>query len=121
MPSNWSKGQTKETNISIKKISDTMKRKKIDNFGVWRERMKKEGKLKTEYSTFAKNGDLAEFIGVVLGDGHIRNYPRTEELSIFSNSNNPGFVRRYSGIVEKIFDKKPANTIAKSQRIAPSA
>jgi DNA-binding transcriptional regulator WhiA len=62
-----------------------------------------------------KNGDLAELIGVVLGDGHIRAYPRAEELSIFSNSNNPGFVRRYSILVEKIFDKKPTKTIHSGQ------
>ena len=35
MPSNWSKGQTKETNLSVRKISDTMKSRKLDNFKVW--------------------------------------------------------------------------------------
>lgn len=111
MPSNWSKGQTKYTNLSVKKISDTMRRKKIDNFKVWRDRMKTEGKIKSEYLSFKKDGDLAELIGVILGDGHIRVYPRAEELSIFSNSNNPGFVKRYSFLIEKIFDKKPVTTL----------
>lgn len=27
---------------------------------------------------------------------------------IFSNANNPGFVKRYAALVEKLFDKKPA-------------
>jgi DNA-binding transcriptional regulator WhiA len=70
--------------------------------------MKKEGKIKTEYKELEKNGDLAELIGVILGDGHIGIFPRTEALLIFSNSNNQGFVNRYSAIVEKLFDKKPA-------------
>lgn len=69
--------------------------------------MIKAGKIKSVYPEFQKNGDLAELIGVILGDGHIRKFPRTEELSIFSNSNNPGFVTRYSALVGNIFDKKP--------------
>jgi DNA-binding transcriptional regulator WhiA len=110
MPSNWNKGQTKYTNTSVEKISNTMKRKKIDNFKLWREKMKIKGKIKSEYLSFKKDGNLAELIGVILGDGHIRAYPRTEELSIFSNSNNLGFVKRYSNLVENIFGKKPAIT-----------
>ena len=105
MPS-WNKGQTKHTNPSVKKISDTMKLRGINNFKNWMDRMRTEGKIKSEYSPFKKDGDLAELIGVILGDGHIRPYPRTEELSIFSNSNNPGFVERYATLVEKIFGKK---------------
>ena len=50
MPSSWNKGQTKYTNISVKKISDTMKHKKIDNFKLWRDKMKIEGKIKSKYS-----------------------------------------------------------------------
>ncbi len=107
MPSNWSKGQTKYTNLSIKKISDTMKAKKLDNFKIWRNRMKIEGKIKSEYLPFKRDGDLAELVGVVLGDGHICSYARTEELRIISNSNNPGFVARYAKIIEKVFNKKP--------------
>jgi hypothetical protein len=97
----WNKGLTKNTNLSVRKISETMKKRRIDNFRVWR-----EGKIKLSYEPFDRDGDLAELIGVILGDGHIRKYPRTEELSIFSNSNNPGFVDRYSRLVEKIFCKK---------------
>jgi hypothetical protein len=106
MPSNWAKGQTKETNLSVKKISDTMKRRKIDNFKKWRDKMKAEGKIKSKYPAFKKDGNLAELIGVTLGDGHICAYARTEELRIISNSNNPGFINRYAKIIEKIFDKK---------------
>lgn len=107
MPSNWNKGQTKYTNLSVKKISDTMKEKGIDNFKIWREKMKTEGKIKSEYLPLKKDGNLAELIGVVLGDGHICSYPRTEELRIISNSNNSGFITRYAKIIEKVFNKKP--------------
>jgi DNA-binding transcriptional regulator WhiA len=57
-----------------------------------------------------KNRALAELNGVILGDGHIWRFPRTDELSIFSNSNNQGFIKRYSGIIEAVFAKKPALT-----------
>lgn len=42
-------------------------------------------KRKVIYTEPTKDGDLAELIGVVLDDGHIAAFPRTEELSIFSN------------------------------------
>jgi len=103
----WNKGQTKEMNKSVKQISLTMRKKKIDNFSEWRDRMKKLGKIRSIYKDFKKDGDLAELIGVILGDGHIGIFPRTECLLIFSNTKNKGFIRRYSTLVEKIFDKKP--------------
>jgi DNA-binding transcriptional regulator WhiA len=107
MPSNWNKGQTKYTNLSVKKISDTMKAKGIDNFSKWREEMRKLGKIKSVYPDFDKNGDLAELIGVILGDGHIEVFPRSESLSLFSHSDDHGFVSRYSDLIQKIFKKKP--------------
>lgn len=107
MPSNWNKGQTKNTNLSVKKISDTMRLRKIDNFKAWRDGMKADGKIKSEHPPLEKNGDLAELIGVVLGDGHICAYPRCEELRLVSNSSNSGFVERYAVLMERIFNKKP--------------
>lgn len=83
-----------------------MKRKGIDNFAEWRKKMRAEGKLISEYPEFTKNGDLAELMGVVLGDGHLSKFPRTEELTVFSNFNNPGFIKRYTGLLEKMFKKK---------------
>lgn len=113
-PSPWNKGYNKETHPGIKKISKTFKRKKIDNFAKWRESAIKEGLIKVKYPSFEKNGDLAEFIGVVLGDGYIGKFPRTEVLGIYSNSNNEGFINRYSELVEKLFDKKP--TVSKRKK-----
>lgn len=107
VPKNWNKGLTKETNLSVKKISETMKLKKINNFKSWHEKMKLQGKIKSIYPPLKENGDLAELIGVTLGDGHICTYPRTEEVRIISNSNNPGFIKRYARILEKVFSKRP--------------
>ncbi len=107
MSKGWSKGFTKLTHPSVLKISETMRKNRIDNFACWRERMRKEGKLKSVYSPLKKNGDLAELIGVILGDGHIEKFPRTERLYIASNSKNKGFIKRYAKLIEDIFKKAP--------------
>ncbi|MFA5098930.1 MAG: LAGLIDADG family homing endonuclease [Candidatus Paceibacterota bacterium] len=103
----WNKGLTKETHPSVKKISETFKRKKINNFKKWADKMKAAGKIKSNYPDFKKDKYLAELVGVVLGDGHIGKFPRTERLIISCNSKNKGFINRYGGIIEKIFSKKP--------------
>jgi intein/homing endonuclease len=84
-----------------------MRARHLDNFYAWREQMKKEGKVKSSYPPFPKNGDLAELIGVVLGDGHIDRFPRSESLTIAANSNNNGFIERYTHLMKMIFNKAP--------------
>src|SRR3989344_527976 len=103
----WNKGFTKDTHPSVRKISDTMHSGRIDNFAGWRAQAIQAGKIKILFPPLPRNGDLAELIGVVLGDGHIEKFPRTERLLIFSNSNNPGFVARYAEIVKRLFEKEP--------------
>jgi len=103
----WSKGFTKENHPSVRKISETMKRKRINNFAEWRRKAIRDGRIRVRFPALLRNGDLAEVIGVMLGDGHIEKCPRTERLLIFSNSNNKGFVERYAGLVQKLFKKKP--------------
>src|SRR4030042_1614280 len=100
-PAPWNKGKTALTHHSIAKISETFKRKRIDNFKEWRDRMKAIGKIKSTYPVFNRNGDLAELIGVILGNGYIGKFPRTEVLTILSNSNNKGFIKRYFNIVKR--------------------
>ncbi len=70
--------------------------------------MKSDGVIKSHYPEFEKNEDLAELIGVTLGDGHVCKYERTEELRIVSNSKNLGFINRYASIVKKVFSKTPS-------------
>jgi len=113
-PAPWSKGYTKETHPSVLKTSETFRKNKIDNFRKWRDRMKKLGKIKSNYPPLKQNGDLAELIGVVLGDGNIFKFPRAEALTIASNAKNKGFIQRYSSLIQKIFSKKP--TINKPSR-----
>lgn len=103
----WNKGLTKETNASVQKISLTMRKKGIDNFSAWRAQMRKDGKVKTIYPSFKRNGNLAELIGVILGDGNICKFPRTEALRIVGNSAHQGYIDRYAKLIESVFEKKP--------------
>lgn len=111
----WNKGHTKYNHSSVAKISRTFKNKKIDNFAEWREKMKMLGKIKSEYPLLRKDENLAELIGVVLGDGHIQAFPRTERLIVSSNSENKGFINRYANLIKKIFHKKPLCMKAKNE------
>jgi len=89
------------------KISKTMKFKKLDNFKKWRDEMKRLGKIRSIYPKLKRDGDLAELIGVVLGDGNISVFPRTEAMTIASNAKNKGFIQRYAHLTKKIFSQKP--------------
>lgn len=110
----WNKGYTKFTHPSVLKISQTFKKKRINNFNNWRNEQKIKGLIPKDYLEFKKTPELAELIGVVLGDGNISKFPRTERLIITGNANNPGFLDRYSLIIEKIFNKKPNISKVKS-------
>lgn len=102
----WNKGLTKETNSSVMKISQTMRFKEIDNFKIWRNKLIREGKF--DLATISGNKLTAELVGVILGDGNITAYPRCERLIISSHSNADKFIQRYSKIVKRTFNKKPA-------------
>lgn len=109
-PPPWNKGFTKETHPSVAKISTTFKKKKIDNFAKWRKKLKEKerGSVSKRVDLFVqKNGDLAELIGVIFGDGSLEKFPRTERLVLLSNSRNSGFIKRYSHLIKKVLKKKP--------------
>lgn len=69
--------------------------------------MRADGRVKSEYPEFVRSGDLAELIGVVLGDGHVCVFPRTESLRIVCNSGNPGEAVHYVCMMERVFGKRP--------------
>lgn len=109
----WNKGLTKELHPSVRKISETMKKKEADNFSEWR-----KGKGRRTYKTLKKDGNLAELIGVVLGDGNIYSFARTEGLRIVGNTKYPGFIDRYEHIIECVFGKRPTVTKRKGSNAA---
>jgi len=102
----WNKGHTKKTHPSIQKISQTMKKRKIDNFRQWRDEMKRLGTIKSKYPPLQKNKELSELIGLVLGDGNLYKHKRTERLTISFNTKYPNIIKRGRYLIEKIFQKK---------------
>ena len=89
------------------KSSCTMKARNIDNFKNWREERQRLGIIPSKNSSLKRSKDLAELIGVILGDGNISKFPRTERLIITGNFNNSGFTNRYADFVKKVFNKQP--------------
>src|SRR5687768_5297305 len=103
----WNKGLTKATSKSLQQTSQTMKSKRIDNFRRWRVSMIQTGKMGGQ-TELVKNGDLAELIGMTLGDGSIHKYDRTEGLRIVLPTDKPNLIVRYAKLIEIVFDKKPS-------------
>lgn len=102
----WIKGKTKDTDARVRKISDSFRKRKIDNFSAWRQKMKKLGIIRSTYPSFIKSGELAYLIGMVLGDGNIGKFPRTERLLIALNSKYPDLVDYTAYLMSKIFEKQ---------------
>lgn len=116
-PAPWCTGKTKETDSSVRKISETFKRKKIDNFKEWRVEAKRTGKIPNSYPAFKKDESLAFLIGLVLGDGHIDKFPRTEKLSIALGTDKPDLISFTVPVVEKVFNKTPVVSKAKESNM----
>lgn len=114
----WNKGKTKEDNESIKKISLTFKLKKINNFEKWRKKMIENGTIILPSSKLSKCYDLAVFIGIVLGDGHIQKFPRTERLLIVLNTKYPQLIQYTAYLTTKLFNKIPAIQYKKNANYA---
>lgn len=102
----WSKGKTKQTHPSLLKLSQRLASQKRWNFSNWqkinRAKLEKERKKKLK-----KNNYLAEFIGVLLGDGNLTAYPRTDAVRIVYNSEECNYINHIAMLIEKIFNKKP--------------
>lgn len=102
----WIKGKTKDIDERVRKISETFRKKRIDNFSKWRQEKKKQGIIRSTYPSFNKSGELAFLIGMVLGDGNIGIFPRTERLLIALNNKYPTLVNYVAYIMTKFFEKE---------------
>ena len=106
-PPPWNKGLTKENNSQVKKISDTFKRKNINNFLKWRYKMIQKGEIIPNRPPLIKSSHLALLTGLILGDGNIHRFPRTEKLTITLGLDKPNLILFTETLVEEIFKKKP--------------
>lgn len=98
----WNKGQTKETHPSLAKLARTMASKPQSNFENWL-----RTKRKVSYPSLKKTVELAELVGIILGDGSLGKLPRTEALYVSCNSKDMEYVARIADLIEQVLQKKP--------------
>ncbi|OGD02035.1 hypothetical protein A3E17_04485 [Candidatus Amesbacteria bacterium RIFCSPHIGHO2_12_FULL_48_14] len=104
-PGPWNKGKNKENDPSVRKISETFKIKHINNFANWRKQMIREGKILANPRPLKKNRMTATLIGLVLGDGNIHKFPRTEKLTITLGTDKPDLITFAERLTEQVFSK----------------
>ena len=104
----WNKGETKLTNLGVKKISETFKKNKIDNFLKWREKAKLVGLIPNSDNKFNRSKELAFLIGLVLGDGNVSEFPRTECLRLTLGTDKPELANYAVSVIAKLFNKPPS-------------
>lgn len=66
------------------------------------------------YKRLDKNAFLAELIGIILGDGCITKFKRTESLRITCNSNDKEYVKYACELIKRAFGKEPTYTRRKT-------
>lgn len=103
----WNKGFTKDSHPSVAKISKTLKRKDTNNFSGWMIKARQTGLIPASYPAFRKNEDLAFLIGMILGDGHIDKFERTELLQVTLGTDKPELWHYTSELVRSLFEKEP--------------
>lgn len=105
-PMPWKKGETKETNLGLLRLSTTLKNRKEWNFTKWQKKNSKQRAIK--YKELSRNESLAELIGIILGDGNLYKHLRTENLRVICNSGDHAYIQRIASLVAKIFHKEPS-------------
>ena len=104
-PMPWKNGETKETNISLLRLSNTLRNQREWNFTKWQRKNRKQCAI---YKELVKDKNLAELIGVILGDGNLNKHPATENLRITCNSNDKGYIKYIANLITKVFYKAPS-------------
>lgn len=102
----WSKGDTKDNNLSLLKLSNTLKKRKSWNFSTWQRKQNKKQAIR--YKELSKDQNLAELIGVILGDGNLYKHSRTENLRVICNSKELNYIRHIVDLIIKVFRKAPS-------------
>lgn len=106
-PPPWNKGKNKDNDRRVRKISATLKTKKIDNFKNWRENAKRLGIIPNPNRLLDQNKELAFLTGMILGDGYLAKTPRTEVLRITLGTDKPKLWEYTAEIIRKVFYKEP--------------
>ena len=74
-------------------------------------RAKEDGRTNTkdrQYLRLIKDRNLAELIGIILGDGNLYKHLRTENLRITVNSRDKYYIYHIVNLIESVFKKRPS-------------
>ncbi|MBI4313599.1 MAG: hypothetical protein HY594_02160, partial [Candidatus Omnitrophica bacterium] len=88
-------------------MSETLKAKGIDNFAQWRLKARLSGKIPLTHIPLVRTEQLAFLIGMVLGDGHVERFPRSERLRIVLGADKPLLWKHVVKVVKAVFSKEP--------------
>ncbi|MEA3492823.1 MAG: LAGLIDADG family homing endonuclease [Candidatus Margulisiibacteriota bacterium] len=97
----WNKGFNKETHPGVAKISVTMSAKEKTNFYEWQQ------KNKPKYVNLQISPLLAEFYGIMLGDGCIEMFVRTEKIVVTCFSEQVDYIKYIRRMIKRLFGKTP--------------
>lgn len=103
----WNRGKTKEDDPRVRKISETFKAKGIDNFAQWRLNARLTGKIPLTHIPLARTEQPAFLVGLILGDGHIEKFPRSERLRVVLGADKPLLWQHAVEVIRGIFAKEP--------------
>lgn len=110
----WNKGKTKENNRTLSNLSAMLKAKKNWNFSEWQRKAKERHGSK--YKPLKKDNGLAELVGIILGDGSLEKFPRTERLRIICNSKERKYILHIANLISNKFRKVPTIFNRKDER-----
>lgn len=110
----WNRGKTKGTDPRIRKISETIKAKRLDNFAQWRLKARLDGRIPATHVSLEKTKQIASLIGMALGDGHIHRFPRSQQLHIVLGTDKPLLWQHVAKVVQNVFGKKPPDSLSLS-------
>ena len=68
----------------------------------------KQDRRKRNHKPLKKTTDLAELVGIILGDGHLHAFPRTERLVVTCGGIKQEYVSRIVNIITRVFTKVPS-------------
>jgi len=103
----WNKGLKATEHAGLAMIARARKEKL--NFAAW------QRLHPITYTKLEASHELAFLVGLVLGDGHIELFPRTELLQITLGTDKPALWQYSLKIVSRIFNKKPILRRRKTQ------
>lgn len=101
----WNKGRNKSSDETMKRVSLALRGRLRRNIQA------------SPVVSIPPSADLAELVGITLGDGHLRKYERTEQLCISCNASKQKYVQHTAELLERVVGKAPSIYRSKSENV----